>query len=123
MSSKNEDIDADPARQFNSTANSEISHLYVRLLTLACRFMEVVLLVVTEVAARNIGRRLELLSRAAILPDASTYADTAGVAAYMDMEMRGAQELLKRNNVPSKKPGKEPLFRLSDLTEKFDPPE
>lgn len=77
-----------------------------------------VLSLITEACVRNWGRRLEQWSRAAVVP-AEGYGNLAAVQAILDMSEEGARDFIKRNNVPAKKPGKDLMYRLADLTEKF----
>lgn len=89
---------------------------------LACVALRLFLLLITETAARNFGRRLESWSGAVIIP-AQGYGSLSAVQAILDIGEEGAERFVKRNNIPAKKPGRELLYKLSDLTEKFEPPD
>lgn len=117
--SKNNDIDTDPVRQDNSSKISQIDHRN-ELFRLLCIVVRLFLLSYTEKTARNVGRRAELLSQASRVPG---FTDKYGVAANLDMEERGAENLLTQNNVPFKKPGNTRLYKLEDVVDKWDEPE
>lgn len=86
---------------------SEVIHL-------VCVILRIVISWMTSPALANIGRRIELLSKAAFLPGG--YVDTNGIAAAMNMEERGAEGLLHRIGTPYQKPGATRFYRLEDVT-------
>lgn len=82
---------------------------------------EVVLVILTCTAAVALGRRLALLANATLIPDAGT-ANARGCAAALDMTEDSFKQLARRRFIPTRKPGDELLYRLSDLTQEFQPP-
>lgn len=67
-------------------------------------------------AAQRIGKRIDLLSQAVLVPG---HTDTNGAAALLNMDPRGVRELGERNNLPVLKPGKERIYAIADLVQKF----
>jgi len=68
----------------------------------------------TGTTAKRILRRVDLLSRGAIVPNA-LLGDTYTVAACLDIAEQSADEQTRNNEIPSTKPGKTRIFNLADV--------
>jgi hypothetical protein len=70
--------------------------------------------------AALIGKRLALLANSAFLPDSGS-GDSHAVAAFMSLAEVSTDELLTRNQVPGRMPGKRKLYRFADILASCDP--
>lgn len=83
---------------------------------------EVILYCLTCATARVIGRRIDMLSKAAFIPDSGSGNDAA-CAFLMGMTDRGFYQLAHRRHVPRTKPGEEFIYRFSDVPKQWDDPQ
>lgn len=92
-----------------------------RFYTLAGDILEIILQWMKSPTATRIERRVDLLSRASVLPGGG-FGDTNAIAACLDLEESGATAQLNKNNVPRAKPGASNLFRFPDVAGEFTTP-
>lgn len=84
------------------------------LVRLGCVLLRILIQWATSAAVARIGRRIDLLSQSAYLPEMG-YGDTNAIAACLDLKEPGAEQQLRRNCVPSRRPGERNMFRFSDV--------
>lgn len=118
MSSQKEDIDADPSRQLDSTKILQIDQQQ-RFYKVYADIGDLILLIITGEVFRKFIDRAAVIGTGILIP-AQGFVSLPVVAALFGLKDDGARALLKRNNVPFKKPGQDQLYRLADLIEKFE---
>lgn len=99
----------------NNPSSELVDEHRAEFFRLSCCLMRLVLMIVTETAAKTLGKRFELLSRSVILQG---HTDAAGVAARLGMTERGAEALLERSGSPYVKPGGTRLYAIEELVTK-----
>jgi hypothetical protein len=116
--------DSTPSRMLGqgkipASGNSDTT---AELVSLGCAILRVVLLWITSEAAHRIGRRIELLATATMIPESGT-GNARACAALMDMTEDSFKQFAKRRNMPVAKPGDELLYTFGDIPKTFEPPE
>ena len=86
---------------------------------LACIVLRLIIVAITETCARKLGRRLELLASATMIPETGT-GNARACAALMDMTEDSFKQFAKRRNMPVVKPGDELLYAFSDIPRTFE---
>lgn len=80
---------------------------------------EIVLALLTSVAALRFGKRLETLSRASFVPDSGS-GNNAANAFLLGMTSDSFKHLAARRHIPKVMPGDESLYRFSDIVKTFE---
>lgn len=119
MSSQKEDIDADPARQLHSNEKSKIDQQQ-RFYKVYADIGELILAFISGEVFHAAFNRMAMLAGGLFIP-CDGYGSLSVVAGLLGLKEDGARALLKRNNVPFKKPGQDQMYRLADVVEKFEP--
>jgi len=117
MSSKNEDIDADPARQFHSNKNSQPGNIN-ELIQLGCIVLKLFITVAESPITLGICRRIGLFAAGAYLPPQGV-GDSHTIAALLNLKEPGAAAQLNKNRVPRALPGATAMYRFEDVSGSF----
>lgn len=86
-------------------------------MTPADTFFERLNTVLSAETAANLGRRLELLSAGAFVPDSNAVASLATLAAMLDLSIDGVQSQLASSGAPRFGAGRSILYKLRSLAE------
>jgi hypothetical protein len=98
--------DVNPARtlgQAESAVKAEHTHedTVNELVRLACILLRLLISWAVSSTAENLGRRLDVWSKAVVVPSEG-YGNLSAVQAVLDLTEDGAKDFVKRNNLPVK---------------------